>query len=240
MSSELVVELNVSISDLQAISLSADESMVAFLLNVFPVGGDSDGTPELQLWVRHIETGRQSRIDIDTAAPVIVVEFGPQLADCALHTLTWVTTDEAGRPSTAHVATVDPSTTTTTLTCSESEILYHSADDTVHVDVQRCKGCQYLAVHARTQTKNQAFLMGSQFKNWFTASATVARRRAVHLDVGTKQCDSNGERSDVSGDDDESNTADAGWNIRYGRFSCLAITDGGSGVVPRLAISLWT
>jgi hypothetical protein len=34
----------------------------------------------------HNETGRQIRIDTDTAAPVIVVEFGPQLADCALHT----------------------------------------------------------------------------------------------------------------------------------------------------------
>jgi hypothetical protein len=156
LSSELVVELNVSCSDLQAISLSADESMVVFVLNVFPVGADGDDTPKLELWVRHIESGRQIQIDTSTDAAadtaVTVVEFGPQLADCDLHTVTWVTTDAAGRPCTAHVATVDP--TTTTLTCSESQIMYHSEDPTVHVDVQRSKGCQYLGVHARTQTKN--------------------------------------------------------------------------------------
>ncbi len=113
-------------------------------------------TPKHELWVRNIESGRQIQIDTSTDAAadtaVTVVEFGPQLADCDLHTITWVTTDAAGRPCTAHVATVDP--TTTTLTCSESQIMYHSEDPTVHVDVQRSKGCQYLGVHARTQTKN--------------------------------------------------------------------------------------
>jgi hypothetical protein len=146
--SELVVELNVFTSDLQAISLSADESMVALVLNAFLVG--ADGTPELEVWVRHIETGRQIEIETNAASAVTVVEFGPQLVDCALHTLTCVTTGKVGRPCTAHVVTVNP----TTLICSKSQIMYHSDDPVVHVDVQRCKGCRYLAVHARTQWKH--------------------------------------------------------------------------------------
>jgi protease II len=241
-SSELVVELDVSCSDLQAISLSADESMVAFVLNVFPVGADGDDTPKLELWVRHIETGRQIQIDTrsgtaaDTA--VSVVEFGPQLADCDLHTLTWVTLDEGGRPCTAHVATVDP--TTTTPTCSQSEILYHSEDPTVHVDVQRCKGCCSLAVHARTQTKNQTFLMGP----WYAETGLQLVRPwqegvQYHLDVGTKQdVILMASRSDMPGDN-ESGTTQAGLGVEYSvwetSIDALPINDdwGTLAVVPK-------
>jgi protease II len=248
--SEVGVVLDVAISDLQAISLSADESMVAFVLKVFPVGADGDGTPpEPELWVRHIETGRQIQIEIDTstdtdiAADTVVsnVELGPQLAGCALHTLTWVTTDEAGRPCTAHVATVDPTTTTTTLTCSMAQILYHSDDQTVHVEVQRCKGCCYLAVHARTQTKNQSFLMGPGYP--VTGLQLVRPWEEgvqYHSDVGTKQdVIIMASRSDLPGGDesDEATKTDLGveysvWEIN---MDALPITDdwGTSAVGPK-------
>jgi hypothetical protein len=58
--------------------------MVAFSQAYF-LSERYDGTLKLQLWVRHIETGRQSRIDIDTAAPVIVVGFGPAGGLCLTH-----------------------------------------------------------------------------------------------------------------------------------------------------------
>jgi protease II len=240
-SSELVVELDVSCSDLQAISLSADESMVAFVLNVFPAGANS--TPKLELWVRHIESGRQMKIDTNTdtaaaGAAVTVVEFGPQLVDCELRTLTWVTTDKAGRPCTAHVATIDP----TTLTYSEPQILYHSDDDTVHVDVQRCKGCCYLAVHARTQTKSQTFLMGSQYPATGLQLVRLWQEGVqYHLDVGKrKDIIVMASRSDVpvlGGDKSDTTQSSLGVesSIWEASIDALPITDdwGTLAVVPK-------
>jgi protease II len=227
--------------------------MVAFVLvrnvSVFPVGGaDTDGTriPERELWVRHIATGRQIQICRDAAAAVTVVEFGPQLADCAGHTLTWVTTDEVGRPCTAHVATVDSSATPTTLTCSESQILYHSDDPVVHVDVQRCKGCEYTAVHARTQTKNQIFLMGPCYPETGLQLVRPWQEGVqYHLDVGTKQdVILMASRSHVQlGDNNESEsgntTQTTGLEVEYSVWEtcigALPITDdwGTSVVVPK-------
>jgi hypothetical protein len=64
-----------------------------------------------------------------------------------LYTLTWVTRRRSG---TYHLyGARGPQFTTTTLFGPVCTI---PPDDTVHVDVQRCKGCQ-CGVHARTQTK---------------------------------------------------------------------------------------
>ena len=141
--SELVLLESRAGTSLQAVSLSVDESMVAFIMQ-----DETSNQMESQLWVRYITTGEQIRVDTGLLVPW-VVEFGPQEqhnGKHGSHALSWVTVDEVGRPATAHVAWVDYSER---LTCSSSSVLYHSTDPSVHVDVQRCKGCRYLAVHAR-------------------------------------------------------------------------------------------
>lgn len=156
---------------LLGMSLSVDESMLAYLVS------DASGT---RVFIREIESG--SLMELSLQESVAAVEFGPVHAD--QHSLFLLATEKE-RPSSVYALNFDPLSHFLGKEPSPS-LIYHSDDPKVHVDVQRTKGCVYVAVHARTQSTNEVYLIQHAHD---VLRLVRSREEDVqyHVDVGTDQ-----------------------------------------------------
>jgi oligopeptidase B len=167
---QVVVELQAE-DEILSMSLTVDESCIACLSeNVVK------GTRDIRL--SQIETGRQSVLTMD-AISLESLEWGP-IQPNGRHSLYLVGSDAQGRPDRVYVSIVDP----TSMQATQPIILFQSDDPAVMVDVQRTKGCQYVAIQAMTKTSNEIYLSSDPS----LLLLVIPRQGDVqyHLDVGEK------------------------------------------------------
>ena len=193
---QTVLEVSMHKFDLQFLSLSVDETLVAGLLE--PLKNEQQqqqqqlNTNKLSkvVLVRHIESGSEIELmlspDNRNHGEISSIEFGPKQPN-GQHTLFMVTNDTLGRPDSVWACTVavtNQDTDTAIQQTSKLRQIYQCADPAVMVDVQRTKGCQYVSIQANTKIGSEIYLMGSDL----TQSPLLVRPRqegaVYHLDVG--------------------------------------------------------
>ena len=167
-----------------------------------------------QIYVCHIDAGTEMILEIPTshAKRLASIEFGPIVQSIEqaepqasgdgeipptpqpdfYHTMYYVTTDNLGRPNTVHCSYIDPETLEIVSisdddTDDEGSAIYHNDDPTVWVDVQRTKGCQYVAIQAMTKTSNEIYLCDGTSHRQDNLILIRKRQHGVqyHVDVGT-------------------------------------------------------
>jgi len=189
-------------TDLIAMSLSVDEHLLAYLVVAAGSGGPS------QIWIRDITTGATVQLNggVPNAERAVMVEFGAKKREAIdeaepgagiSHSLFYVSTDSLGRPDRVYGTTIhpkslfrddidNPPSTTTTATPSTARMVLHSSDPSVHLDIQRTKGCQFVAIQCRTQSSNEVYLLEHSDNR-----PQLVRRRVegiqYHVDVGKAQ-----------------------------------------------------
>jgi len=156
-----------------SLSLTPDESCIACLV-------EDATTNRRQLRIRHIETDRQ--ISIDDVGGIVTIEWGAStIFNGGSHSLYLVGTDSQGRPDRVLVTKVH----STVLQFDEPELLIQSHDLSEIVDVQRTKGCEYVAIRIMTKTSNEIYLSSG-----YDDSLQLVMQRQpnfqYHLDVGEK------------------------------------------------------
>lgn len=171
---ELVLDLGPN-DQVLSMSLSVDESMIAYLVK----DGSQSRSPTLR--IRHVESGSEVELPIshETTGDLAAVEFGPKGPN-GDHMIYLLGTDAQGRPDRVLASTVAFNSNTITTPNMEPIPLYQSNDPAVMVDVQRTKGCQYVAIRAMTKTASEIFLTNG------TSLITVIPRSdnlQYHVDV---------------------------------------------------------
>lgn len=168
-------EMNWQTTDLLDMSLSADESMIAYLI--------SNGSGQSVLWIRDIITGRQIRPLVSQKENMVAVEFGAKTNGS--HALFVVATDSLGRPDRVFSTALAPASLRGAHSpAALMRMVYQSIDPTVHVDLHRTKGCEFVAINARTQSSNEVYLIKQH-----NDTLQLVRKREIkvqyHVDVGT-------------------------------------------------------
>jgi protease II len=134
------------------------------------------------------ENNNSSRIVAVEFGPKTLVHDTPETSSSSssssvttsIHALYWVQNnapDDPHRPSTVYTCNVilrevqhssscindsNVETTTSSLTCSAPQIVYSANDDpTLHVQLQRTKGCRYMSINAQTLDSNEVYLIGA-------------------------------------------------------------------------------
>ncbi|CAJ1945263.1 unnamed protein product [Cylindrotheca closterium] len=155
-----------------SMSLSVDESMIAYLI----VRGGEDPSPKL--CVRHVESGNEQELPV---GELVAVEFGPTLSSSSTsdsgssdYSIYLLGSDVKGRPDRVLVSAISVNKKEGSITSTEpATLLYQSNDPAVMVDVQRTKGCQYVAIRAMTKTTSEIFLTNG--------SSVVAKNTAAEV-----------------------------------------------------------
>jgi oligopeptidase B len=169
--SEVVEILNINLDkyELKAMSLSVDETCVAYI-----VCSTQSQLPEL--WVKDI--ARNNAWLIPTFGQnLALVEWGP-LQENGKHSLFFTATDDWNRPNEVFACAVENGH------ASHPTQVYYNSDDGYIVDVQRTKGCQWVAISATSKSSNEIYLM-----KCMTQPPLLVRGRQhgiqYHVDVGT-------------------------------------------------------
>jgi protease II len=169
--------------------------------------------------VRLIDSQQEFRIPTTNhKGRILSVEFGPKTAtivhhdnntetstlSTTSHVLYWLQAnapDDPHRPTTVYTCNVilqhvqhdddDNDDKTTRLTCSTPHVVYSATDDpTIHVHLQRTKGCRYMAIHAQTLNSNEIYLVGPPLEDEEPSLPQLLLVRArqpgcmYHVDVG--------------------------------------------------------
>ena len=103
--------------------------------------------------------GRTSRTRIHS------VEFGSKLAESNgnLHTLFFTSCDELGRPDAVYGCVIFGGERGKEKRIHSTPELILRDNDAAHfVDVQRTKGCDYVAIHSSSKTCNEIHLLGKE------------------------------------------------------------------------------
>ncbi len=192
-----------------AMSLTPDEACVASLLQ--PTEGDP-----LNPWIaiRSVESGKESSLIgvewlggiVKVPSEVVGLEWGPirtrgkaaSNGPDFVYSLYLLLADHQGRPDRVALCHIHP---TTLQVLTPPTVIYSSDDPAVMVDVQRTKGCSYVAIRALSKTSSEVFLSQGD------AKVLLVRPRQdgvlYHLDVG-KEGDivllTSDERHDNGGD----------------------------------------
>lgn len=163
-----ILSLNLSSYELKAMSLSVDETLLAYLIA-------SVQSSETELWIKDL---RKNVIRVVPSHEEILsfVEWGP-LQRNGNHSLFFTATDAWHRPSCVYACVVDDDY------ISEPTQVYHNSDDAVIVDVQRCKGCRHVAISATTKLSNEIYIMSDVAKPPLLVRARQAGVQ-YHIDVG--------------------------------------------------------
>jgi protease II len=198
-SSELVLELEPKM-EILSMSLTPDESCVAYLVHNERTGLSSTR-------IRNIDSGMESTLSTEllfssmhqnndvasSSSSPISLEWGPVLQrkkekdDCDYYyqSLYFVFADNQGRPNQVVGCKVDPSLLSI---ATEPMMVYQNDDPAVFVDVQRTKGCHYVAIRAMSKSSNEIFLCSDPTVK--EALSLVKPRRSgvlYHIDVGVDQ-----------------------------------------------------
>ena len=171
---QTVTDLHVD-DQLLAMSLSVDESMVAYLLETATSNPSShtgnqkpDGSrgKQVAVVVRHIDSGVTTELILPTnGCDISSLEFGP-IQSNGLHSLFYVTNDRQGRPFAVWACNIEAATDgikTNPVKLQPSDkhkpvLLKEFLNPAIMVNVQRTKGCQYVAIQASTKTGNEIYL----------------------------------------------------------------------------------
>eukprot|EP00934_Nitzschia_sp_Nitz4_P000842 Nitzschia sp. Nitz4//scaffold11_size288233//245683//247950//NITZ4_000814-RA/size288233-snap-gene-0.32-mRNA-1//1//CDS//3329534194//842//frame0 len=168
---KVILELEPS-DEVLSMSLSVDEACIACL-----VENVETGLREVRL--RHNESDRESVLHFpDNGVDQLVgLEWGPIETD-GDHLLYLLAADQQGRPYRVLVSSVHPSV----LDVTKPNLLLQSDDPAEMMDVQRTKGCQYVAIQTMTKDSNEVYLSSG------TDSLFLVQQRQqgvlYHVDVG--------------------------------------------------------
>lgn len=166
-----MLEISLQLNQLHSMSISVDESIMAYLVS------SSCDTGSTKVKVRLLDSHREIDIKEIGENYIVSIEWGP-IQDNGDHSLFLITQNHLHRPDTVYVCTVSND-----LKQSTPSVVFFSDDEKVMVDVQRTKGCCYVAISARTKTSNEIHLVGS-LKN--KPILVRCRQTGVqyHVDVG--------------------------------------------------------
>lgn len=145
-----------------AMSLTPDETCIACLSR-----DPSRGRSEVRL--RNVSSSRERVLSFDHgdahdgadggADSVVSVEWGPAPSGGSHQSLYLLFADPGGRPCRVVVMVVGSETLLPLL--AQPTPVYRNDDPSVMVDVQRTKGCAYVAIRASTKTSNEIYLAGA-------------------------------------------------------------------------------
>ncbi|KAI2505880.1 serine-type exopeptidase [Fragilaria crotonensis] len=163
-----ILNINLNTYELRAMSLSVDETFIAYLIV-------SVQSSEAELWIKDLRK-HTIRLVPSKGENISLVEWGP-LQRNGRHSLFFTSTDAWRRPSRVLACVVDDDY------ISEPAQVYHNSDESVVVDVQRTKGCRFVAISATTKVSNEIHLMSDVSQ---PPLLVRARQQGVqyHIDVG--------------------------------------------------------
>ncbi len=169
-----VLDISFHENHLLAMSLSVNETLVAYLVS--PVTSPS----QTLVKIRTLNSKWKNEIVLPTADLHIAnVEWGPLQTDGS-NSLFLTATNSRGHPCAVYACCVD--STGGQITPLQS-IYSNDDDNAVIVDVQRTKGCRYVALYASTKTSSEVRLVAN-----VDSSPILVRPRQegvlYHLDVG--------------------------------------------------------
>ncbi|CAB9497823.1 Prolyl endopeptidase-like [Seminavis robusta] len=179
---------------LVAMSLSADESLVACLVEDETQSDTTFSRPK-RVIVRHIDSGTELDVDVSTKPKsttaeahldISSLEMGPLQPNDTQYSLFLVTNDNLGRPHAVWACGIevhDKEQAGLLSQCSQLKLLHCSSDPAEMVNVQRTKGCHYMAIQATTKTCNEVYLCQDLAS---TPRLVCERSNGImyHLDVG--------------------------------------------------------
>lgn len=163
---EVVLDMDFMAADLLSMSLSVDETMLAYILR--------NDNEEPQILVRMIGNDQTVKLaSIPKEEEFVAAEFGAVRQDKDEHSLFLLAKDSLGSPKRVFSLAIQPhllfnlddidasetGTTTSANNMPSPTLLYEAPDPKAHVDVQRTQGCQYVAINARTQSSNEIHLI---------------------------------------------------------------------------------
>jgi oligopeptidase B len=180
-----IVEIEPQV-ELLSMSLSPDETYIASLIQK-----SSDESQQKEIRIQHIATGNQTTLAFEppndefSIDNVMNLEWGPSIEngnddETAIQTLYVVLSDTQGRPCQVSCCFIS-------LHSKASLIhVYRSDDPTVMVDVQRTKGCQYVAIEALSKTSNEIHLCHNPTEPLLLVKPRI-HGTLYHLDVGVNK-----------------------------------------------------
>jgi oligopeptidase B len=166
-------------TQIHSMSLSVDESLIAYLCT-------SNSTEVVR--IRHIESERELSVDLPTVNSISNLEWGPIFRKSIKgHSLYVVGTDRLGRPDRVYASSIylDEINADIALSIDDFQLIFQCDDQAAMVDVQRTKGCQFVAIQATTKKSNEIFLSSSPTSDLIVV---IPREENLlyHLDVGEK------------------------------------------------------
>lgn len=164
-----ILTLNLSKHELKAMSLSVDESILAYI--ILPVAAGP-----AELCIKDLTTSNTTTVPFE-GEELAFVECGP-IQDNGSHSLFFSTLDAFHRPATVYACTISEDSA-----ISEPIQVYHNSDQAVIVDIQRTKGCQYVAISASTKTSSETYLVSNVSQKLLLVRPRQSGVR-YHLDVG--------------------------------------------------------
>ena len=192
---QLVFSINFHLEHLGPMSLSVDESYAVRLINYSSSSSTVGEEMKQKVIIRDISAAVDHDVDIMGVGRFHNVEFGPRLPDMsagvALHSLFFTTCNALGRPNAVHGCVVfgdeldhekKPKSKSKRIH-SRPELVLRDDDAANFVDVQRTKGCDYVAIHSTSKTSNEVHLVGQEL------APILVRKRQVgvqyFVDCGT-------------------------------------------------------
>jgi oligopeptidase B len=139
-----ILSIDMNVFELKATSLSVDEKYLAYVLLAAT-------TQESQLWIKNISNNEECRIGKEITH-VSSVEWGPIQKNGA-QSLFFSTTDHWHRPDRVFACSIMDHQ------ISEPSQVYYNSDESVIVDIQRTKGCNFIALTASSKSSNEIFLL---------------------------------------------------------------------------------
>jgi protease II len=184
--SDVVVDVDIvpgEALDLIGMSLSVDESLVAYIFR-------DVNRKQSQIWIREIATGKRVKL-IASKREYTTVEFGTMRQNengNEEHSLFFVKADASGRPCKVFALPILPEILFGSNDLKPEDLpqlrqIYESNEPKVHVEVQRTKGCQMVAINARSLSENEIYLVEHA-----TDELKLVRKQSdkilYHIDVG--------------------------------------------------------
>jgi len=156
-----IFDINLHNEYLGPMSLSIDEKYVVRLAH--SIGKTSKaGTIITDIIVTDIKTGLSYAMDRNTntiASNLSNIEFGPKFQKHSqdYHTIFITRCNEFGRPSAIHACTFNGQK------FGSVELILEDTNEAHLVDVQRTKGCEYVAINSTSKTSNEVHILGGTF-----------------------------------------------------------------------------
>lgn len=175
-------------------SLSTDERYAVRM--VMHIQSVETGIMKPQIIITDIETGNEYKMNNLSHHNFHNVEFGPKytIGSTEYHSLFFTIADETGRPFAIYTCAFDGTSFST------MRVLYKDKDPSHLVDVQRTKGCQYVAISSSSKVDNEIHIVGGEFNEramlrdpnrkvpWKKPKLVKKRQRGIqyYLDCGNE------------------------------------------------------